>query len=176
MKILSIDPGCIDSAYVLMDGETLKPIEVGKINNEFLLGKIIYELKFDEVAIEMIDSYGMPVGKEIFETVFWVGRFWEAACKCKKTKIYRQDEKINLCGTKQAKDSNIRQALIDRFAEHDFKNGKGTKKNPDWFYGFKDDIWAAYAVGVTYCDMKLDRKAEVADEKERRSKFCTFDE
>jgi hypothetical protein len=155
MVILSIDPGCIESAYVLMDSKDLKPIEIGKIDNELLLGKIIYELKFDDLAIEMIASYGMAVGKEVFETVFWIGRFWEAACKCKKTKIYRKDEKVNLCGSMKAKDSNITQSLIDRFAYAVPNKGKGTVKAQGWFYGFKDDIWAAYAVGVTYCDMYL---------------------
>ena len=46
----------------------------------------------------------------------------------------------------RAKDSNIRQALIDRFGV------VGTKKNPGWFYGVSKDVWAAIAVGVTYHD------------------------
>lgn len=155
--ILAVDPGCLESAYVLMEFKDMKPVEFGKVDNSLLLGKIIYEFNFTDLAIEMVDSYGMAVGKEVFETVFWIGRFWEAASRsanCRNlTKIYRKDEKLNLCGSMQAKDSNVRQALIDRFAQHDFKNGKGKKDNPDWFFGFKADIWQAYAIGVTYCDM-----------------------
>ena len=96
----------------------------------------------------MIDSYGMPVGKTVFETCEWIGRFIECANEHFMTYeyIYRKEEKINLCNSMKAKDSNIRQALIDRFGE------VGIKKNPGWFYGFKADIWAAYAVGVTYLD------------------------
>jgi hypothetical protein len=46
----------------------------------------------------------------------------------------------------KAKDSNIRQALIDRFGD------VGTKNNQGFFYGFKKDIWSAFAVGCTYLD------------------------
>lgn len=157
MKILAIDPGNIESAYVLMD-ENYKPLEFGKIPNEDML-KMSYRCDYETAVIEMIASYGMPVGKEVFETCVWIGRFHEKASQDTDGReikyIYRKDVKMNLCGQTRAKDSNIRMALIDRFAQHDFKNGKGTKKDPDWFYGFKSDIWAAYAVGVTYYDTEV---------------------
>lgn len=147
--ILSIDPGNIESAYCVIDKETYKPIEFGKIDNSQLREKLISDLHYypiESLAIEMIASYGMPVGKEVFETCVWIGRFIECF-KCPFTwYIYRKEEKINLCGNMKAKDSNIRQALIDRFGE------VGTKKEKGWFYGFKKDIWSAYAVGVTFLD------------------------
>ena len=147
--ILSIDPGNVESAYCIIDKETYKPIVFEKIDNKLLREKLLSELRYypiETVAIEMIASYGMPVGKEVFETCVWIGRFIETI-KCPFTYyIYRKEEKINLCGSMKAKDNNIRQALIDRFGE------VGTKKNQGWFYGFKKDIWSAYAVGVTWLD------------------------
>lgn len=81
---------------------------------------------FDKVIIEMIASYGMAVGKEVFDTCVWIGRFKQISESqdIEVEYIYRKDEKINICNSMKAKDSNIRQALIDRFG------GVGTKKNP----------------------------------------------
>ena len=143
--ILSIDAGNVESAYCLIDKETYKPIEFGKVSNEQILMKII-ELKYDNLILEMIASYGMPVGASVFETCVWIGRFIQARNCADFDYIYRKEEKMNLCHSMKAKDSNIRQALIDRFGE------VGTKKNQGWFYGFKNDVWAAYAVGITWLD------------------------
>lgn len=154
MIVLAIDPGNIESAYTLMN-DHYEIFQFGKIGNEEMLS-VIEDTMPDVVVIEMVASYGMAVGKEVFETCVWVGRFLQAS-EVETKLIYRKDVKMNLCGQTRAKDSNIRQALIDRFAKHDFKNGKGTKKNPDWFYGFKADIWQAYAVGVTYIDSELEK-------------------
>ena len=149
MKILAIDPGCTESAYVLMD-EEYRPLEFYKAPNYEVLS-YLGELDLDTkcVVIEMVASYGMAVGKEVFETCVWIGRF-QQRCEemfAKRNEfIYRKDVKMNLCGQTRAKDSNVIQALKDRFGD------KGTTKAPGWFYGFKKDIWQAYAVGVTYLD------------------------
>lgn len=160
-RFLAIDAGNVESAYILCDYD-YQIIEKGKVPNDDLL-KIVTAGDYDELVLEMVACYGMPVGKEVFETCVWIGRYWEASPAEEKAYIYRKDEKMNLCNSMRAKDSNIRQALIDRFAKFDFKNGKGTKANPDHFYGFKADIWAAYAVAVTYIDKKRIYNPAVAD-------------
>lgn len=153
--ILSIDPGNEYSAYTTI-GDDYKPISAEKIPNEELLKKIHGYNKDScsfsaEAVIEMVASYGMAVGATVFDTCVWVGRFQEALFNAgaeKVTLMYRKEVKMNLCGQTKAKDANIRQALLDRFGV------VGTKKNPGWFYGFKADIWQAYALGVTYLDLK----------------------
>ena len=147
--VLAIDPGNIESAYCILDKETYKPIEFGKLPNEEVLEKVKHS-NYNNLAIEMIASYGMPVGREVFDTCVWIGRFAQASY-CYAEYIYRKEEKINLCGSMKAKDSNIRQALIDRFGD------VGVKKAPGFFYGFKSDIWAAFAVGCTYLDKERDK-------------------
>lgn len=152
--ILAIDPGNMHSAFCYVSTEDFRPIRFGKVENSELKRLIHLDDSRCAAAIEMVASYGMPVGREVFETCVWIGRFAaELESFSRPVRfVYRKDVKLELCAMPTAGDANIRRALIDRFAEHDLRTGKGTKKNPDWFYGFHDDIWAAYAVAVTYID------------------------
>ena len=76
-RIIAIDPGNIESAYVLIDADTYKPVEFDKVKNEdvkvFLKETIAKEMANGnniDVAIEMIGHYGsgMPAGKSVFDT------------------------------------------------------------------------------------------------------------
>ena len=143
MLICGIDPGSTESAYIISDSPFLIR-EKGILKNDDVL-EVIKKASFDVLVIEMIASYGMSVGKEIFETCVWIGRFIQAA-PIFANRVYRKDVKLHFCGTARAKDSNVRQALIDRFGE------PGTKKNPGPLYGIKKDEWSALAIAVYWQD------------------------
>lgn len=153
MRILAIDPGNIESGVALIDSAACEPLAVEKINNCDLRAKLLNgAYAADFIAIEMIASYGMPVGREVFDTCIWIGRFEECAGMTDLDYVFRRDVKLHLCGQSRAKDSNILQALVDRFAPCAPNRGKGTKAHPGWFYGFNADIWQAYALAVTVAD------------------------
>lgn len=155
MPIVAIDPGNTHSAYAIIRVEDFKPLYAGKVDNRDLESMLEHDERFeaDRYVIERVACYGMPVGREVFDTCEWIGRFSQIIKDYRAIKadyILRMEEKLAICHNSRANDSNIRRALIDKFATHDFKNGKGTKQNPDFFYGFSADMWAAYAVGYTY--------------------------
>lgn len=150
--IFAVDPGNTESGFAVIRMPDFVLCEFGKLQNEDLLEMLKNYANANAVdvfAVEMVASYGMAVGKDVFETCVWIGRFIQAIHPKGHTFVYRKDEKICLCGSLKAKDSNIRQALIDRYAKFDFKTGKGIKKNPDTFHGVSKDAWQAIAVGVT---------------------------
>lgn len=156
MTIIAFDPGNTQTGYAVIQMPEFRLVEFGKIDNELLLDRIVRSdlPPADALAIEMIDNFGMVVGREVFETCVWIGRFHQAADHPNTHYVYRKEEKEILCGSLRAKDANIRRALIDRYARHDLKNGKGTKANPDVFYGVSKDVWAAIAVGVTCFEIR----------------------
>lgn len=159
-RVLSLDPGDVMTGFCLIDRDTLKPVEFGKIDNQELAKLMENELVFDEFVAERIASYGMPVGVTTFRTCEWIGRFVQIVVHKNAINgthipisyIYRKDEKLHICGDSRAKDANIRRSLIDRFATVDMKNGKGSKNRQDFFYGFKSDIWQSYSTGLTYIE------------------------
>lgn len=153
MTILAIDPGTRQSAYVLMDPVMYRILEKGILQNEEAILRF-RDIDPFEAVIEHVQSYGMPVGEEIFTTVRWIGAFWWAleSLRCKVSFAFRKDIKIHLCGTSRAKDANIRQRLIDIYGGKE--KAIGRKATPGPLYGFKADMWAALACGVYYRDMK----------------------
>ncbi len=161
--VLAIDPGPIFSGVALINRQNFKPVRVGKETNyttmRFIEDMATREFFSDElmIVIEMVGHYGtgMPAGSEIFDTCVWIGRFIQhyRAMGVRVYTLKRQAVKLNLCGTPRARDSNITQALIDRFAKGQRNFGKGTKKEPGFFHGFQKDIWQAYALGVTSIDI-----------------------
>lgn len=145
MVVLALDVGTVETGYCIIDN--YMPLEFGKIANSSLIN-IVKESDYDILVYEEFACYGMPIGASTITSITWNGRYIQMALDRNKPvdRVYRKDEKMNLCHTMKAKDSNIRQALIDRFGE------VGTKSKPGFFYGFKKDIWSAYAVGITYLD------------------------
>ena len=151
--ILAIDPGTERSALVLLHEGRI--VRHGLQENAWLVGFLeSYQSKLPHpmLAVEMIASYGMPVGREVFETCVWIGRFVQAWQPLPVEYVYRPEVKLHLCGSVKAKDGNVRQALLDLYG------AQGTKKAPGPTHGLKADEWAALGVAETMRD-RLARKA-----------------
>lgn len=145
--ILSIDPGTTKSAYVLLD-DSEQLVDVGILPNESMVEQLQIVAPA-ELVIEMIESYGMAVGSEIFVTCRWTGRFQQAFHAPNRVEFLgRKAVKLNLCGSARAKDANIRQAIIDRYG------GSAAIRKGGPLYKVSSHIWAALAVGLTYLDQQ----------------------
>lgn len=159
MRILALDPGTTETGWVLMEATTRRPVDFGKTENRALLTTLErngFALDSDShTVIEMVASYGMPVGAEVFETCVWIGRFAHAIDRCTGHEpglVKRLAVKTHWCHSARANDSNISQALVDRFAPGQPNHGKGTKTQPGFFYGFRADVWQAFALAVYAAD------------------------
>lgn len=149
MTILAIDPGTTESGWVVYDGAHV--VASGVFDNDCML-ETVAETPARRLAIEMIASYGMAVGREVFETCVWIGRFQQAFRDPDAVElVYRRDVKLHLCGTSKAKDPNVRQALLDLFPRTG--GGKtpqiGTKAQPGPLYGVSSHAWPALGVAIT---------------------------
>lgn len=177
MMVLGIDPGSVHSGVVLYDEDRAKVISSGDVDNDTLLNVLrlgfwgSFVLTDCDLAIEDIEGMGQMVGRDVFETCVWIGRFieaWEHGYEQKKAhRISRGDEKVVLCGRKtvlnpktgkrmNVSDSMIRAAIIDRFPSTG--GGKipqiGIVKNKGPLFGVSGHAWSALAVVLTYLETR----------------------
>ena len=184
MRILAIDPGPEQSAWVIYDSDAHALLDFHIDDNADLSSRIhmkgspcdpscrSFRVVPSHIAVEMIASYGMAVSKSIFDTCVWIGRFIEewGARKYERqadargidrwidlgngSLLFRKEIVKHLCGSSHAKDSNVRQAVLDRFPASG--GGKtpqvGTKDQPGPLYGVSKDLWSAIAVALCYAD------------------------
>lgn len=170
MIVIGLDPGTEKTAVVGFDAEgSGRPFtDIPRVifhfvqTNEHVLEVLHHpgyewfdDTRYTVLVLEQVESFGMAVGREVFETVFWTGRFAQAWSPRSFARMPRRTVKQHLCHTARATDSNIRQALIDRFGPGQDK-AIGTKKAPGPLYGVKGHEMSALAVAVVWYDQHKD--------------------
>jgi Holliday junction resolvasome RuvABC endonuclease subunit len=149
--MLAIDPGPTVCGYAVLSGT--KIVDTGVLSVHEMLAKVrgaCHSPLLETIAVEMIQSFGMAVGAEVFETCVIIGRIQEACAErgWEIRRVTRGEVIDHVCGSRKAKDSNIRQALIDLFGP------QGNKKAPGPTHGVKSHAWAALAVAATAAGLR----------------------
>lgn len=156
--LLSIDPDPTGGSWILLD-ETFGIVDHGyQTPIDELTGWVMFEgarqTLINTVLVEGIQAYGMPVGASTFETVKNIGEI-RSVCRDRfefDDTLTRPKIKAALCNSVRAKDSNVRQAVIDLYPPDG--GGKtpqiGVKAQPGPLYSIKGDEFAALAVGLVW--------------------------
>jgi hypothetical protein len=153
-RLIAIDPGNEVSAWLIYDPILERPIEWADEEPNYRLRNTLAACGVRKCVIEGIQSFGMPVGKDVLDTCIWIGRFiesWVRTIGNEPTIVYRKDIKHHLCGTHRAKDKNVSQALIDRFGPGR-PRAVGTIRKRGPLYGISGHVWSALAIAVTAAD------------------------
>lgn len=116
MFVVGIDPGDNQSAYAVVDAN-YEVVEADKVENEDLALFLKCILGDTHVVVEGIQSYGMPVGRNVFDTCYQIGRILQICDDLGLPwTIYNRPEYTKaICGVQKISDSVLRQALLLRF-------------------------------------------------------------
>lgn len=164
--IIGIDPGLEKSAIVELSGDVLG--NVFWRDNDDVLGYLSGpHNESTHLAIEMIQSYGMPVGKDVLHTCRWIGRFEDRWCSVHGRTAHLLCRKSgcgifpgiasHICHSNKATDGTIRKAIVDMFPRTGggADPSIGTKSDPGPLYSIRDGpkdsskhTWQALAVAI----------------------------
>jgi len=142
---LGIDPGNTESGYAYIR-EDYSLVEAGKIQNKEILSHI-KRVVGTTIIVESLQSFGMPVGREIFETAYFIGRIMQI-CSDRGLRYYlypRPEYAKCICGVQRVTDSVLRQALLLRF-------GGDKKDEPLYLLKGASDKRSAFAVAAYHID------------------------
>ena len=149
MIVVGIDPGPVESAYVVWDAGAKAIINYGDQENRYMIHAIEECTRLGyRVAIEQMRGFGILASNPLFDTCVWVGRFVQAWGEEVCELVPRKTVVTHLCGNARAGDKFVREALIARIGP------QGTKREPGPTYGIAGHKWPALAVAITYADMK----------------------
>jgi hypothetical protein len=142
------------SAFLHHDRDGKLAFDIWDNDNLIALLELSSLSRQNDVVIEKIQSFGMPVGAEVFDTCVWIGRFIQVTPDPPAVRLVgRQEVKLHHCHSARAKDSNIRQAMIDRFGPGKDK-AIGRKASPGPLHGVRKDIWSALAIACYHLDTR----------------------
>ena len=144
--IIGIDPGTTETAYCII-GQDYGVWEADKVDNKKfidMLSLVPYKAHF---AVESIQSYGMAVGREVFETAFMIGRIQQKIedSGFKYTLYPRPEYAKAICGVQKVNDAVLRQSLLLRF-------GGDKKGEPLFMLKGNSDKRSAFAIAAYHLD------------------------
>lgn len=160
-SILAVDPGSERSAWLVLDGDRIASDDAdgplyGIVDNETLLevirrwhddARIALVPLLRAVVIEDIEPRQQPLGREVADTLRWIGRYMEAAHPVPVTLLPRRVVARHLCDGPHPGDPEVRGALLDRWG------GKDATRKGGPLHGVVRDLWSALALAVTWADL-----------------------
>lgn len=170
MLVIGIDPGTHQSAFVAYSPDGRRVLNKGIEINERVLRAIYGLVQGGDTHGVIEDMVPYATGYSTKETIFWVGRFWEAFSQTGiyAHRIVRDKVVMHLCGRlwvthvdedgkkhqKKLGDKHVKQALLTRFEASG--GGKipqvGIKAKKGPLFGMKSHMWPALAVAITFSE------------------------
>lgn len=145
MTVLGVDPGTTESGICLVGGNY--DIHESHKMPSLDVVQFIRNAMPSVVVCESIQAYGMAVGREVFETCYWIGEYRQACRQCGVPFVLypRPEYARAIAGVQKVTDSVLRQALLLRF-------GGDKKGEPLFKLKGSTDQRSAFAVAAYHID------------------------
>lgn len=151
-RVMGIDPGPTVSGWAVYDGTD--PVVCGVDGNDDVVAmvKIAQARGPVTLVIERVQNYGRNVGKSLFDTLYWSGRFAQAGYDSGHVvqRLYFMDVRQHFVGKKLARERDVWLKLVERYGGAE--RAVGTRKAPGTIAHVKGHARSAFALALTWWD------------------------